>query len=673
MATDFSSGLLSGFQFMESIADRRERRRQADEQIGLQRAADSRAEAAFTTQQEIISDTRLRQRQTDSASTALARAQSRGIDNLEPYELAELEEQAAFNPNIAGALQEMRMGKRDTAAIQDIAGMARRPQSLGDVAMAAQQPAPTPVDDGSLSPEQLVTQGAGEELPPGQPGGTRTVHNTYLKGLIPGIQIPDEMLDPQRRTVELPAQMIDDLEAAKDLPMVERQQIVDRARAVLGDGNFSATVQAAKAATAAARDTVASYRGFVDPTDETGADLRRMAVEDPMAAAQEFADDFNTLKETDPNTLAIVEREMMPVVNRATGIAAARVRALPVQDGRVTVNAESRAAMGSLNRMLSLQQNMSDGFKGELQAQIRRGSMPVGNAELGAQVAATVAAGPRPGMPETGDQLRSNLAMARRAVNSVADGARNLSTRQVESLAWLTKRGYISPDGFEQFLSTGTFQKPSDADFFSHNPDNILYAPDGTVLYMPPKPQAKPEDVSAWAPEQQTVIDQRFAPPPNATPEQVEHARRLKESFYITMGQNPEKLWGAGINVDDYRQMGRDDVALMTERYMLMQDARSEWDSSWLHGAGPVGWFRKGFDEQGVDVTNFDELAKKFDIEVPPLPLPKPQVDAARMSLAASDDETDRIMARIMSDIELGDAIIQSKEAQGPPAPLTTE
>lgn len=700
MASEFSNGLLTGFQFVEGIADRRERRRQADEEIGLRRAANSRAEEAFKTQQGIISDTQLRQRQTDSSNVMLARAQERGIENLEPYEIQQLEEAAAYNPNISAAIADMRLGKRDTEAIQSIAGLANRPRSLSDVATA--RPAPQPQaapSDGSLSPMDVVTQR--EQLPPSAvaPGttpvsgaamtaadqGEKSVSVGEFGRMYPGVDVtslgdayrPSGPLVPHGMGgVRLPQEFKTEDELA-GLPLVDRQGIVDKQRAMLGDGNFSTLQAASRQRVAHARDTVASYRGFVDPKDEAGADLRRLAAEDPLAASLEFAGDFNTLKTMDPNTLAIVQREMGPVVNRATAQASQKMRALPVgPNGRIANSADTRSTMKSFNTLLTLQQNMSDGFKADLAAQIRRGSMPVGNAELASDVAQTVANTPRPAQPATADELRTNFTVAKRAVANVASGTRNLSTKQVESLAWLAKRGYISPDGFEQFLSTGTFQKPSDAKFIDHDPSHLLFAADGTLLYMPPKPSPKPEDVSAWAPNQQEWIHDQFAPPPGATPEQIEQAKRMESSFYITANQNAPQLWGSDINANDYRTMSQSDLALLTARFKALQDTRSAFDDHWFYGNGLVQLFNGGAEDQGLTITNFDEMARRFGTvskdQQLPLPVPKPQVDAARMALAASDDETDRIMARISTDAELGQAITEAKGNQNPPPPMVT-
>jgi len=674
----FAEGLLSGFSVVEQLADRRERRRLADEELGLRRAADSRAEAAFRTQQQIISDTQLRQQRTDAAANALARAQSVGLENLAPEEIDELENQAAFNPQIGAALQDLQLGRRDTEAIRAIAGLARRP-GLGAVTdtAVAQQPAQT-LAGPRMTPEEFVSTQEGSELAPPVTGGTRRVHRTYLRGLIPGFQVPAGMSDPRTGIVELPEDLIQRLEEAKGLPMVQRQQVIDQARAVLGDGNFSATVAAARAAAAQARDKVDTYRGFADPDDEAGADLRRLAAEDPLAITLQFAGDFNTLKAEDPNTLALVSREMAPVVTQAVEQARARVAALPVVNGRVEMTKEARAAMRDFNATLSVMQNMSDEFRPEMAANIRAGAMPVGNVELAGRMRGIMESTPPPGQPESAAQLQANVTIARRAVASVADGTRNLTTKQVESLAWLAKRGYITPDGFEQFLTTGTFQQPRDRDFFSHDPDKILYGPNGEVLYIPPKPQPKPGDISAWADDQQEVIHDMFDPGPGATPGQAEKMKRMENAFYITLSQNPTAFWGADVNVNDLRQLSRSEIALLIERFIAFNETRSAWDESIFHGAGVAGLFRGKFDTQTgsdgelVNVTNFDEIAKKFDIPTPPLRIPKANIDALRMGLAASDDPEQRIQARTLLDHELEDMAIREKQNQGPPPPLTT-
>lgn len=683
MASEFSNGLLTGFQFVEGIADRRERRRQADEEIGLRRAANSRAEEAFKTQQGIISDTQLRQRQTDSSNVMLARAQERGIENLEPYEIQQLEEAAAYNPNISAAIADMRLGKRDTEAIQSIAGLANRPRSLSDVATA--RPAPQPQaapSDGSLSPLDAVTQGHDPALPAAEnTSGTKTVHKTYLGALIPGLQLPEGAVDPHHDTVEVPAQVIDELEAAKDLPVVQRQAVVDRARASFGDGNFSASIAAAKQQQAHARDTVASYRGFVDPKDEAGADLRRLAAEDPVAASLEFFKDYNTLKKLDPNTLAIASREFKPVIDQATRQIGAQVHKLPIgANGRIQNTPETRATMKNFNEVLELGQQMSDEYRADLQASIRRGVMPVGNSELATNVANIVSNTPAPATPATNEQLRAHMTMAQRAVNSVTGGSRNLSTKQVESLGWLVKRNYISQQGFEKFLATGSFGDANSPDikFMNFDPEKPLMRYDDRgnfeVVYAPPGKRDKFE----WPSEQVNYLDKIFSPPPNATPEQNANARQMRDGFMNTLLQNPEALHLAGFPSGRINELTPQELSLLALRYGQIGPTTSAYENSWWYG---TNWIHRvsmglGFSKTPEEFaaglnpfgTDYDEIVKKYTNQAPP-PLPRTthQTDAAKMQLAASDDETERIFALIGDSVDINNAIDEQIAAKGPP------
>src|SRR5690606_12146874 len=123
-------------------------------------------------------------------------------------------------------------------------------------------------------------------------------------------------------------------------------------------------------------DTVTRWRGFLDIENENGKTLRTEAAQDPMSVAMRFREDYNTLKKSDPNTLATVVREMDPVVHEAVNIASARMRAVPLNDqGLVdTSSPEFRRASRELNQLLALQQNMSDEYDDRYEAEIRGNS-----------------------------------------------------------------------------------------------------------------------------------------------------------------------------------------------------------------------------------------------------------------------------------------------------------
>lgn len=676
----FGDGLMQGFSFIEGINNMRERRRIADEELGLRRAANARAETAFQTQQDVIADTRLRQQMTDRSNVVLAGAQRKGFENLNDGELAELNELAPYNPAIAAGLTDAHNQQRDLDAIRGLGSLTNRPQGLAAAAQPTAAPTPGPTD-GSMTPFDVVTQGAGAPLPGEQAAGLRTVHHTYLQGLVPGYTPDQSMIDPKRGTVDLPPEMIDELEKAKDLPVVQRQAVIDKYRAQLGDpAAFSAGIASQRAAAASVKDDIASYRSFLDPKDEHGADLRRLASENPSAFAAEFANDYNTLKRDDPNTLAVLNREMQPVVAKALMETSSVVRSLPHDaSGNIPNDARTRAAMSGFNRIMTLQQNMSDEFKPDLQASIRRGAMPVGNAELAGQVRQIVESTPPPATPATGDQLRANMTIAQRAAASVASGTRNLTTKQVESLAWLTKRNYITPDGFEQFLTTGTFQKPADAKFISHDPDNYLFGPNGEILYTPPNPKPNPGDISGWSDDVQGVVDDYFEPPPGATAEQADDARRQRNSFYVMLSQHPRELFQAGINVNDMRQWSRGDAAFALARFQGLQDTKSAYDNHWWYGDKLTQLFNGSADEKGWDITNYDTAATKF-LDPGDRPPPPPGVNitdghisAARMRLAAQGGLEGLITATIATPEEIQQMILQDIEAQNPPAPLVTK
>lgn len=692
---EFSEGLLAGFSFVDQLVARRQNARLAEERMGLARAAEQRAQAAFDTQQRQIQSAEQRQIRQDQAAQRFARAQRLGIENLSPEELTALEQDAAFNPQIAAALNEFRLGQRDVEAINELRNLSRPTISQGATDAVARRTAGPIVQGTNVDPVLAVSLGGVPgpgELPPAIEGvrvddpniirrgiervfgvehdgvravaDTQGVHVGYLRNL--GIEPPAELVDRRRgNVVRLPVEVIEELEASKDLPVVEREAVLNSVRQRLGDGSGEITRQ--KLAAEALDDTVTRWRGFLDMKSENGRTLRTEATQDPMSIAMRFREDFNTLKKSDPNTFASLIRELDPVVHKAVNQASARMRAIPVNDqGLVdTSSPEFRRASRELNQLLALQQNMSDEYDDRYEAEIRGNSMPVGNTDLSARMAQILAETPAPGMPASGNELRANVTVGRRAVQSVQNGARNLTTKQVQALAWLAKRGYITPGGFENFLATGSFDDPKSEGFFSHNPDHILFNPDGSIAYIPPSLDPSRER-KKWPENFVREVRRMFEPPPGATDRQVEQARREEAAFYIALDQNPGTLGLAGIDVNRLDELEMPEIALLTTRFRAMNDVHAAYDNHWFWGNPVTQFFTGGWEAEGVNPFDrtLKDIARRFDIEVPPMRVQKSQVDSARMSLVASDDPVQRILGYIGSDMDIDQAIQDAVAAQ---------
>lgn len=683
---EFSEGLLAGFSFVDQLVARRQNARLAEERMGLARAAEQRAQAAFDTQQRQIQSAEQRQIRQDQAAQRLARAQRLGIENLTPEELTALEQDAAYNPQIAAALDEFRLGQRDVEAINELRNLSRPTISQGATDAVARR---TMVQGTSVDPTLAVSLGGVPgpgELPPAQSGDvsrpifplslvddgevtTRPALRSVGVGLLrnAGIEVPESAIQRNggRLEVQVPTDVLQQLETMGDLPVIERQRVINDVQRRLG--NHSGEITRAKLEAEALDDTVTRWRGFLDMKSENGRTLRTEATQDPMSVAMRFREDFNTLKKSDPNTLASLIRELDPVVHEAVNQASARMRAVPLNDqGLVdTSSPEFRRASRELNQLLALQQNMSDEYDDRYEAEIRGNSIPVGNADLSARMTQILAETPAPGMPASGNELRANVTVGRRAVQSVQNGARNLTTKQVQALAWLAKRGYITPGGFENFLATGSFDDPKSEGFFSHNPDHILFNPDGSIAYLPPSLDPSRER-KKWPENFVSEVRRMFEPPPGATARQVEQARREEAAFYIALDQNPGTLGLAGIDVNRLDELELPEIALLTTRFRAMNEVHSAYEDHWWWGDPVTKLFTGGWEAEGVNPFDrtLDDIARKFDIEVPPLRTPKSQVDAARMSLVASDDPVQRILGYIGSDSDIDQAIQESVAAQ---------
>lgn len=686
---EFSEGLLSGFQFVDQLVARRQNARLAEERMGLARAAEQRAQAAFDTQQRQIQSAEQRQIRQDQAAQRLARAQRLGIENLSPEELTALEQDAAFNPQIAAALDEFRLGQRDVEAINELRNLQRPSLSQGVTDAVARRTAGPTVQGTNVDPTLAASLGGVPgpgELPPAQSGDvnrsifplslvddgevtTRPALRSVGVGLLrnAGIEVPESAIQRNggRLEVQVPTDVLQQLETMGDLPVVERQRVINDVQRRLG--NHSGEVTRAKLEAEALDDTLTRWRGFLDIDNENGKTLRTEATQDPMSVAMRFREDFNTLKKSDPNTLASVTREMDPIVHEAVSQASARMRSIPVNEqGLVDVNSpEFRRASRELNQLLALQQNMSDEYDDRYEAEIRGNSMPVGNPDLSARMTQILTESPAPGMPASNGELRANMTVARRAVQSVQGGGRNLTTKQVQALAWLAKRNYITPSGFENFLATGSFDDPKSEGFFSHNPDHILFNPDGSVAYMPPNLDPSRER-KKWPENFVSEVRRMFEPPPGARAAQVEQARREEAAFYIALDQNPGTLGLAGIDVNRLDELELPDIALLTTRFRAMNEVHSAYEDHWWWGDPVTKLFTGGWEAEGVNPFDrtLDDIARKFGIEVPPLRVPKSQVDAARMGLVSSDDPVQRILGYIGSDSDIDQAIQESVAAQ---------
>src|SRR5690606_33215020 len=140
-----------------------------------------------------------------------------------------------------------------------------------------------------------------------------------------GIEVPESAIrrNGNRLEVQIPTDMIEQLETMGDLPVVERQRVINDIQRRLG--NHSGEITRAKLEAEALDDTVTRWRGFLDMDSQNGSTLRTEAAQDPMSVAMRFREDFNTLKKSDPNTLSSLIRELDPVVHEAVNQASARM------------------------------------------------------------------------------------------------------------------------------------------------------------------------------------------------------------------------------------------------------------------------------------------------------------------------------------------------------------
>jgi hypothetical protein len=695
MAAEFSQGLMAGFQVFEGIADRRDRRRLQEERIGLARAAETRAQSAFDQQRNLISEQRDLDRSGRESNEILARAERVGFENLQPHELAELEDSAQYNPAVAGRLREHREGVQIDTDVAELARSRRGPQSLADAAQPPASFAPTPA--GELTPFDVqAAVGPLDDiaLPQAADGRTELVAPARLADLIPNLDISGLPIGRGRRPgelgVEVPTDMLEQLEAAKDLPVTAREQVYNEARRRMGDLSGELTIT--KMQRQQAQQSVDRWRGFTDMENGDGSTLRQMATNDPVQAAMMFYDDYETLKKTDPNTLATVIPQMAAPVAEAVRVTGQRVAELPrTEGGNVAMDGDTRKALADWNATLDLMSNMSDSFDEKAQATIRNGVMPIGNPNLTENLMTSLAEAPQPGKPMGTAQASATMTMARRAIQGIQDGNRDLSTRQVQAVGRLVRHGVLPPSSLASVLEG----KPDAAAL------ELMELKDGTLIrhddmgnfevaYQPAGARGKDD----WPAEQLKFARSMYFDtlPSNAPDWQREEAQRKFNGLVssLTDPEVREAMHLAGFSTEDMKNLSPQQLMVLGMRHdMLEPTAKNMYANQWYWG---TNWVRRlinlppsavGFSdllgksmeeisqELTLASTELDQYSRSNTTQrLPTLPdireLSDSEVAAVRMRLVADGDPDQQMMAWFGSKIALENEIRQRVAEEGP-------
>jgi hypothetical protein len=311
--------------------------------------------------------------------------------------------------------------------------------------------------------------------------------------------------------------------------------------------------------------------------------------------------------------------------------------------------------------------------------------MPIGNPDLSADIAASVANTPPPATDASPSEQRMNTTVARRAVEGVADGNRKLTTKQVESLAWLSKRGYITNDGLQNFLQHGTFDDPDDAEFISHDPDKILYTMgrDGTPIarYVPPT-LGRTNAGDMFDSSQMGAINDFFSDPWGTGEDDSKAKGKIWSAQFINaIREDPGSALGVqGITREDISKMAPHQLYPFALNWMAMKKLENTYEDhtwkAWVPGLENKFEDLQDGDGNQVGPQNIrdvlidigrEDLAR--DTVIPAIPNAERAAQAALMEMATSEDPADRLDARIYSSSDqnmraLERAILEARAAQ---------
>lgn len=591
---------MNGFQIVETMRDRAASREMEAQRLSLAQIASSRADTELKSEMDMRARAYDQQDQNKRTLAARARVMT-DPDKANPEDIKIL--QQGGDAETLAALDSYH-GRRAfaTKSLGDLAASGVAQPGAGDPAATQAQGPPaqyTPQQDQYLSPD------ADSSMPDTQFPQPRSVPFEEVKDyLAPGD--PQTELAARRGKghenipafktgvrVDIPPGVMTTAEI-RALPLPEQEAARTKNKELLG--NRVSTVESLRANDAGGdkqKGLNKSYETFLDPGKDS--DVRNLATTQPTAWIAQYRKDRMSL---DPNTRALVDARAPEVAQQSLANLVTQSHTIPQgKNGMPDTNSEEWKNLKSgIEHNIAVLQATSKGFSAADAANIRGGSMPIGNAELAGRVTQAWQNQPAPAMPSTPTEERVAGTQMRNLAEAAAKpgGLKKISSGQVNNLGKAVARGWISYDDAESILTTGRV-KPSALQFFQANTKEDLFL-NGHLVRRGYDPEAIAKAEKESGDKLQSGWDKQFELLYPGDKEAEKSARGRKKGEFLTwMSSNRDSLMkDHGIDpyhADPYQ------AAALANAYAAQDQATDQYSKAWF---GMKQWVFGNPREQGA-------------------------------------------------------------------------
>lgn len=485
MANEFTTGLLQGFNFVDSIRQRRRQNDMEAQRLTIARAASGRAQA-----QEDRAQSAFEGNLEDTETIKAGRAAAFDVGDGEPDEL-QLEMMTAAaalgdpvsitnieNRRRQFGLEQTIQNVRPNQGITDVTGQLSGQQPSGQAGQATEFGiADTPGGNEFVDPSGFEAPPPDEFSPEGSdPAGVRQVSAAEVLSMLPadqqkainertrerdsGLAIPrDDFLTDTRSgaqfdraeglQIQLPAGGSTEREImAMDVDL--RKDAIDKTTELLSQGGFVDKAQRAESRQASVNEQwVNSLNADVD------SEKRDLAATDLPAFVDDYWQDRNAI--IDPNDLANLDRQFMAVADKAMNDIATQMEQLPrLPSGFMDLSTdEAQALKTQVDHNIALRQAIQANFSINDEARVRGTGFPVGNQKMVDQLEAAIVAHGEPAKAPTSDKDRVGFAQGRRFTSN--PNANEITTGEIKWGAWAVLNGYMEMGDLLNRAMTGSY------------------------------------------------------------------------------------------------------------------------------------------------------------------------------------------------------------------------
>lgn len=644
MANEFSTGLLQGFNFVDSIRQRRRQNDMEAQRLTIAKAAETRTQDTF--------EENARNIETIKAGRDAAFAVGDGeADELQQ----EMIEAAAVlgDPASIRRIEGVRQRKGLEQFIQSIptqgaggAGGAggSATQSPGDQAA----PDVAPLNDALQAKGEFTDPDQFEEPPPdvfgpegSDPAGTRTVPASMIMNLLPEERqkqlkggLLANVIGPmaQLRDIEIPAGALTEREI-KELPVSQRKDAMDSTRELLSsDGFIDKSLRAEERQASVNEKWVNSFG------TDSESEYRDLAATDPAAYTDQYWQDRNAI--TNDNDQNILDRQFMAIADEGIEQIATQMDELPRdENGFMDLSSDDAQALKTqLDHNIALRQAIQSDFNVLEEAGIRAGGFPTTNQELVDKYIEAIGVHGEPGKAPTSDKDRVGFAQGNRFVTNT--NATRMSGGEAHWAAWAVQNGYLEISDLMNRLTTGSYSEETGR-VFTVNPGQEIWSGVGDQARLIRSAIISPDPDLMHEMNQDDFartldIFMNLEGGSEADKWDIQRAQRNHDSFRVWVRQNIQLIRDNGIDPD---RMDPNTAAQLVESYTdLVKLSNAYNNTGWQRFLPNFLGFGKNFERDIRTPADQRRVAQELGRRLTPIP---------RENIARTQQSVDQLRAML--------------------------